>query len=61
MENDIRKLLAKVLFFKGLSDDELDSLRAITIERDYRRGQLLFSDGEEGHGFFLVVTGKVKV
>jgi CRP/FNR family transcriptional regulator len=61
MKNDIIKLLANVLFFKGLSEAELDSLRAITVERRYQRNQLVFSDGEEGHGFFLVVTGKVKV
>ncbi len=61
MKNDIKKLLAKVLFFKGLSDDELDSLRTITVERHYQRGQLVFSDGEEGNGFYLVVSGKVKV
>ena len=61
MKNDIKKLLAKVLFFKGLSDEELDSLRTITVERHYQRGQLVFSDGEEGNGFYLVVSGKVKV
>lgn len=61
MKDDIRKLLARVLFFKGLSDEELDSVQAITVERDYQRNQLVFSDGEEGRGFFLVVTGKVKV
>ncbi len=61
MKDDIRKLLANVLFFKGLSDEELESIQNITVERDYRRGQLVFSDGEAGQGFFLVVTGKVKV
>jgi CRP/FNR family transcriptional regulator len=61
MGNDIRDLLANVLFFRGLSDDELESLRNITVERRYQRNQLVFSDGEEGRGFFLVVTGKVKV
>ena len=61
MKNDIKKLLANVLFFKGLSDAELESIQSITVERPYQRGQLVFSDGEEGLGFFLVVTGKVKV
>ncbi|MBL0714637.1 MAG: Crp/Fnr family transcriptional regulator [Desulfosarcina sp.] len=61
MENDIKSLLANVLFFKGLSDEELDRIREITVDRRYQRNQLVFSDGEEGLGFFLVVTGKVKV
>ncbi len=44
-----------------MSDEELESIQNITVERPYQRGQLVFSDGEEGLGFFLVVTGKVKV
>ncbi len=61
MDTEIKQLIANVLFFKGLSDAELESIQSITIERPYQRGRLVFSDGEEGLGFFLVVTGKVKV
>jgi len=61
MGKDIRKLIANVLFFKGLSDEELESIQQIAAERAYQRNQLVFSDGEEGHGFFLVLAGKVKV
>jgi len=61
MGKDIRKLIADVLFFKGLSDEELESIRQIAVERTYRRNQLVFSDGEEGRGFFLILAGKVKV
>jgi CRP/FNR family transcriptional regulator len=61
MGTDIRQLIANVLFFKGLSEDELESIRQIASERTYQRNQLVFGDGEEGNGFFLVVTGKVKV
>ena len=61
MDTEIKQLIANVMFFKGLSDAELESIQSITVERPYQRGQLVFSDGEEGLGFFLVVTGKVKV
>ena len=61
MDTEIKQLIANVLFFKGLSDAELESIQSITVERPYQRGQLVFSDGEEGRGFFLVVSGKVKV
>jgi CRP-like cAMP-binding protein len=61
METDTRRLIANVLFFKGLSDDELESIQQIAAERTYQRNQLVFSDGEEGRGFFLVLHGKVKV
>jgi len=61
METDTRRLIANVLFFKGLSDDELENIQQIAAERTYQRNQLVFSDGEEGRGFFLVLHGKVKV
>lgn len=61
MGKDISKLIADVLFFKGLSDEELESIQQIAVERAYRRNQLVFSDGEEGRGFFLILSGKVKV
>jgi CRP-like cAMP-binding protein len=61
MERDIRQLIANNLFFKGLSDEELTSIQQIAAERTYQRNQLVFSDGEEGHGFFLILTGQVKV
>ena len=61
MVNNIRQLIANVLFFKGLSDEELESIRQIATERSYQRNQMVFSDGEEGSGFFLILAGKVKV
>lgn len=61
MVNNIRQLIANVLFFKGLSDEELESIRQIATERTYQRNQMVFSDGEEGSGFFLILAGKVKV
>jgi CRP-like cAMP-binding protein len=61
MGTDIRKLISNVLFFKGLSDEELESIQRIASERHYQRNQLVFSDGEEGRGFFLILTGQVKV
>ena len=61
MGTDIRQLIANVLFFKGLSDEELESIQQIAAERTYQRNQLVFSDGEEGRGFFLILAGQVKV
>jgi len=61
MEKTVKQLIANVLFFKGLSDGELEGLQKITSERRYQRNQMVFSDGDEGAGFFLVVEGRVKV
>jgi CRP/FNR family transcriptional regulator, dissimilatory nitrate respiration regulator len=61
MEIDVKQLIANVLFFKGLSEEELEEIHRIASERTYHRNQMVFSDGEDGAGFFLVVTGKIKV
>ena len=61
MKINVKQLIANVLFFKGLSGEEIDDIHRIASERHYQRHQMVFSDGEEGAGFFLVVEGSVKV
>jgi len=61
MDSATKRLISNVLFFKGLSDEELEEIRGIASERTYQRRQIVFSDGEEGRGFFLIVAGNVKV
>lgn len=58
---DQRQLLKGIPLFAGLSGDELDALLEISRVRNSSRGELLFSDGEPAEGFFVVLTGKVKV
>ncbi len=56
-----RQILKYSPFFSGLSDQDLDALMDIARIREHPRGELLFSDGEEATGFFVVLDGKVKV
>lgn len=56
-----RQILKHSPFFAGLSELDLDALMEIARIREHARGELLFSDGEEATGFFLVLDGKVKV
>ncbi|MDH3998671.1 MAG: Crp/Fnr family transcriptional regulator [Desulfuromonadales bacterium] len=55
------ELLKRIPLFAGLGDDDLSQLQQISRVRQHPRGELLFSDGEDAEGFFIVVTGKVKV
>ncbi len=53
--------ISKFPFFKGLPDEQLGELARICIEQDYEKGREIFSEGEAAKGFYLVVSGKIKV
>ncbi len=54
-------LMRNIPLFAGLTDSDLDALQSIGRVREYPRGDLLFSEGEPAEGFYIVVSGKVKV
>ena len=39
-------MLDKIPFFKGLNADELKRLSEISIHKSYRKGEILFFEGE---------------
>ena len=53
--------LGRTGLFKGLPEDQLEKLVRISEERFYGRGDMIFSEGDEGNGFYVVLAGKVKV
>jgi len=57
----IEKALAKVPLFQGLDQGQLQKLAAIVGDKTYRRGETIFSEGDEGIGFYVVIGGKVKI
>ncbi|KPK00689.1 MAG: hypothetical protein AMJ60_00060 [Desulfobacterales bacterium SG8_35] len=58
---DIRKHLSQVDLFAGLSLQQLDEVARIVSGKEYQKGDLVFSDGDEGNGFYIVISGRVKV
>lgn len=54
-------IISSVPSFSGLPEDQLEKLGDIAVSRHYNKGEIIFSDGEEGHGFFVVVEGLVKI
>jgi len=57
----IAKQIAAIPMFDGMPSDQCDDLASIALEKHYRRGRTIFSQGEEGAGFYVVVSGKVKI
>jgi len=56
-----RQMLKNIPLFAGLSDEDIDDLMEVARIKEHGRGELLFSEGEQAVGFFIVVDGKVKV
>jgi CRP/FNR family transcriptional regulator len=55
------KLLSSIPFFSGLSTDQLAEVGRIAVEKLYAKGEVIFSEGDEGDGFYLVLDGTVKI
>lgn len=53
--------LKNSLLFSGLDDEGLKSLSTITVRRTLKKGETLFSEGENATGFYLLVSGSIKL
>jgi len=47
--------------FSGLAEDQVQELATIVVEKPYRRGQTIFREGDEGKGFYVVGSGRIKI
>jgi CRP-like cAMP-binding protein len=58
---DIEAVLKKCPLFSDLEDREIAEIQAISASKRYPKGTLIFSEDEEALGFFVLISGKVKV
>ena len=54
-------LLRSCRLFADLDAPELRDIQAITLHREYRKGQLIFTEGEVSRGFCVLAAGTVKI
>jgi CRP-like cAMP-binding protein len=53
--------IAQIPFFEGLPREQLEDLAMITTDQVFRKGEIIFSEGEEADGFYVALTGRIKV
>lgn len=58
---DLAERLGAIPLFESVSKEDLDALACIVKERAFPRGTTLFSEGDRAAGFFVVLSGRVKV
>ncbi len=53
--------LRTISYFGGFSDQEMSLVDQSVVERSYAKGQMLFLDGEQNDGLYLVKSGMVRL
>jgi len=53
--------IAAIPLFEGLSHNQYYKLAHIVVDHAYQRGETIFSEGDEGTGFYVLISGKVKI
>ena len=58
---DLTEHIAAIPLFEGLPQPQIEELTDIVVDQTFKRGQNIFSDGEEATGFYVVASGRVKI
>ena len=54
-------IISSIPLFSGLPDDQLQAIKQISLEKLVNKGETIFTEGDEGKGFFVVIDGRVKI
>jgi len=54
-------IISTIPLFDGLPPDQLEALAEIVLRKHFQKGQIIFSEGDEADGFYVVVEGTVKI
>ena len=58
---DLAAVLGKTALFADLTPIELQTLAARTVRSSFRKGRLLFSEGDTCNGLHIITRGKVRI
>jgi CRP/FNR family transcriptional regulator len=47
--------------FAGLDQEDIQKIRSIALPKTVKRKEILFTDGEEAKGFYVVLSGRMKI
>lgn len=59
--DNLHGIMANTPLFGGLSEEQLSQIGTIAQEKPFKRSQPIFWEGDPGIGFYVVMSGKVKV
>ena len=54
-------IIRKIPIFSDLEPEELKEVSNIYIQRKYKKGQIIFFEGDPGEAVYFVKEGKIKI
>lgn len=58
---NILDTIAQTPLFGGLPRDQLEEIRKIIVPSTFEKDAVIFFEGDEGNGFYIIAQGRVKV
>ena len=55
------QFLSGVPLFEGLPPSDLKALKAISVGKKFNKDEIIFAEGDPGHGFYVIEAGVVKI
>jgi len=54
-------IISRSTLFNGLPEDQIEKISTITSNQHFKKGARIFSEGDDGNGFYLIHVGMVKI
>ena len=56
----ITDILSSIPSFSGLSETQIGEIKQIAVDRHFAKGEIIFFQGDEGNGFYIIISGMVQ-
>ncbi len=57
----ILDIISNTPLFNGLPENQIEEIGQIAITKHLNKGEIIFSEGDDGNGFYIIAEGKVKI
>lgn len=58
---DFKDSVRYIPLFKGLPEGQIEELSRISVRHSFVKDQTIFSEGDEAAGFYVLISGRVKI
>lgn len=59
--DEIDNILVKIPVFQDLNNKELKTIKRILHQREYKKNEVIFNQGDVGLGMYIIVKGAVEI